>query len=36
MVHSVQDQGLKGSLHLIPSLSPSCADITARIITSAV
>jgi len=36
MVHSAQDQGWEGSLHLVPSLSTSCAEITAHAITSAV
>ena len=36
IVNSAQDQGWEGSLHLIPSLSPSCPDITAHAITSAV
>ena len=36
MVHSAQDQGWKGSLHLAPSLSPLCAEITAHAFTSAV
>jgi len=36
MVHSAQDESWEGSLHLFPSLSPSCAEITAHAITSAV
>ena len=36
MLHSAQDQGWKGSLHLVPSLSPLCAEIKAHAITSAV
>jgi len=36
MVNSAQDQGWEGSLHLISSLSPSCAEITAHAITSTV
>ena len=36
MVHSSPDQGWEGSLHLVPSLSPSCAEITAHAIISAV
>jgi len=36
IVHSAHDQGWEASLHLVPSLSPSCAEITARAITSAV
>jgi len=36
MVHSAHDQGWEGSLHLVPSLFPSCAEITAHVITSAV
>jgi len=35
MVHSAQDQGKEVSLHLVQSLSPSCAEITAHVITSA-
>jgi len=36
MVNSAQEQGWEGSLQLIPSLSPSCAEITTHAITSAV
>jgi len=37
MVHcSAQDQGWEVSLHLVPSLYPSCAEITTHAITSAV
>jgi len=36
MLHSSRDQGGKGSLHLVPSLYPSCAEITAYAIVSAV
>jgi len=35
MVHSAHDEGWKGSLHLVPSLYPLCAVITAHAITSA-
>jgi len=35
MVHSAHDEGWKGSLHLVPSLYPLCAEITAHAITSA-
>jgi len=30
MLHSAQDQGCKGSLHLVPS--PSCAEIATHFI----
>ena len=36
MVHSAQNQGQEGSPHLVPSPSPSRAEITAHAITSAV
>jgi len=36
MLHSAQDQCWKGSLHLVPSLYPSCAEITTHAIVSAV
>jgi len=36
MLHSAQDQGWKGSLHLVPNLYPSCAEITTHAIVSAV
>jgi len=36
MVHSAQDEGGEDSLHLVPSLYPSCAETIAHAITSAV
>jgi len=35
MVHSAQDQGGKDSLHLVPSVYLSCAEITTHSINSA-
>jgi len=29
-VHSAKDQGWEGRLHLVPSLYPSCAEITTH------
>jgi len=34
MVDAAQDQGWEGSLHLVPSFSLSCAEITTHAITS--
>jgi len=36
MEHSAHDQGLGGSLHLVPSFSASYAEITTHTITSVV
>jgi len=35
MVHSAKDESWEGSLHLIPSLSPSCNEITTHAVASA-